>query len=201
MKMSSILLFFLVVFAPGAATAGDGPDLTAYIESIRASGMSENASMQIGSVASILAGGTVLSYQKDPESGRYWGSYMSTTCPNPNADPPELTRWKQLKTDDTSKVRQQLRPFADADGSGFVTTSEGSDFRYLLEFGYLAAQAIRDDGATIEAVSRADGKDIAATEARLRKYLALSKQLSDAGVKGLPEVAIPGFAAEPSTQN
>lgn len=178
-----------------SAFAGDGADLAAYIESIRASGMSEWGQMEIRSVASIVAGATILTFQADPESGRYWPSYMSATCPNPNADPPELTHWKTLKTDESAVVLEQLKPFADADGSGFVTTQEGNAFRYLIEFGYLAAQVIRDEAATVEAVSRASGKDAAATEASLREYVALSKRITQAGVEGLPEIVIPGTAS------
>jgi hypothetical protein len=194
MKRSFVVTatFVLVSISIHSASAGDGADLTAYIESIRASGMSEAAQMQVGSIASVVAGATILTYQVDPESGRYWPGYMSTTCPNPNADPPELTRWKSLKTDESAVVLEQLKPFADADGSGFVTSQEGSDFRWLLEFGYLAAQTIRDEEATVQAIARASGKDVAATEASLREFAALSERITAAGVAGLPEVVVPG---------
>jgi hypothetical protein len=194
MKRSFVVTSTLVLLSLSAhsTSAGDGADLAAYIESIRASGMSEMAQSQIGSVASIVAGASILTFRANTESGRYWPSYMSATCPNPNADPPELTRWKTHKTDERSVVLQQLKPFADADGSGFVTTQEGGDFRFLLEFGYLAAQVIRDEAATVQAIARASGKDVADAEASLREYAALSKRITEAGVAGLPEVVIPG---------
>jgi hypothetical protein len=73
-----------------------------------------------------------------------------------------------------------------------VTSQEGSDFRWLLEFGYLAAQTIRDEEATVQAIARASGKDVAATEASLREFAALSERITAAGVAGLPEVVVPG---------
>jgi hypothetical protein len=193
-RLTLLCALFAVASHAERVQAGDGADLTAYIESIRASGMSEMGKSMISSVAYIASGATILSYRKDPESGQYWGSYMSATCPNPTADPPELTRWKQTKTDESASLVEKLKPFADADGSGFVTTKEGSDFRFLLEFGYLADQAIRDEGSQIETVARAAGLDVAATEARVREYTAIAKRISDAGVTGLPEISIPGLA-------
>ena len=194
MKRSFVVTTALVLISLSAHSvfAGDGADLTAYIETIRASGMSEMAQSQVGTVAGIVAGTTILFFQPDPESGRYWPGLMSTNCPNPNADAPELTRWKSLKKDESAEVLQQLKPFADADGSGFVTTQEGGDFRNLLEFGYLAAQVIRDEAASVQAIARASGKDVTATEASLREYVALSKRITQVGVAGLPEVVIPG---------
>jgi len=174
------------------AAAGDGADLTAYIESVRAAGMSETAQSQLRSVASIACGASILKYIEDKESGRYWPSYTSATCPNPNADAPELTKWKQVKKDETAETAQKLKPFADRDGSGFVTTEEGTDFRYLIEFGYLADQVAGEQAASLEAIARASGTDIAAAEKRVRDYAAISKRITDAGIGGLPQINVAG---------
>lgn len=190
-----LLLACLVAVASSLVSASpeDGADLKAYIESIRASGMSENAQMQIRSLAGIACGASILKYIEDDESGRYWPSYTSATCPNPNADAPELTKWKKVKTDESALLVPKLQPFADADGSGFVTTEEGTRFRYLLEFGYMAAQAIEEHGPTIESVARANGTDIEPTKERVREYVTLATRIRDAGIEGLPELAVAGL--------
>ena len=179
------------IIAP--ATAGDGADLTAYIESIRAAGMSETAQSQLRSVASIVCAASILKYIEDKDSGQYWPSYTSATCPNPNADAPELTKWKQVKKDESAETAQKLKPFADADGSGFVTTQEGSDFRYLIEFGFLADQVTHEQQAGLDAIARASGTDLAAAEKRVRDYAAISKRIADAGIGGLPQLNVPGL--------
>lgn len=192
--LSSLSIAVVAVGSLATAAPGDGADLTAYIESIRASGMSENAQMQIRSVAGIACGASILKYVEDKESGRYWPSYTSATCPNPKADAPELTKWKKVKTDESAELVAQLQPFADADGSGFVTTEEGTQFRYLLEFGYMAAQAIEEHGPTIESVARANGTDIDATKERVREYVTMSARIREAGIQGLPELTVAGLA-------
>jgi hypothetical protein len=194
MKSLSVMATAIVVLsaAPDHVRSEDTAELTAYIESIRASGMTEGAQSSVRMVAGILAGATLLTYRPDPESGQYWASYMSTSCPNPNADPPELNRWKKMKIDESGVVLQKLGPFADMDKSGFVTSNEGHEFRYLLEFGYLASQALRDGEASVATVARAYGQDASATQAQLRKYVEVSTRITNAGIEGLPEISIPG---------
>lgn len=197
--MKYVLLLTVAVFVAIAfslpAFAEDSADLAAYIESIRASGMSEMAASNVRMVAGVLTNATILSYKKDPASGQYWTSYTSATCPKPDADDLELTRWKQSKVSESGMLLPKLKPIADADGSGFVTTPEAGMFRDTVEFGYLAAQAVRDDGPTIEAIARAAGRDIPAAEAKLREYATIAKRITDAGVTGLPVVDIPELKA------
>jgi hypothetical protein len=165
-------------------------DLEAYIEQIRASGMTETARMQIHSVASVYAGGTILEYRQDEASGQYWPSYMSATCPKPDADPPEVEQWKQLRVSEADVLVDRLKPFADADQSGFVTTGEAGDFRYLIEFGHLVAQVVRDEGGTLQQVARASGMGPADAKARIAAYNALSSRIVQAGVAELPEAIL-----------
>jgi hypothetical protein len=84
----------------------------------------------------------------------------------------------------------QLKPFADADDSGFVTTEEAADFRWLVEYGYLVAQVIRDEGPSIDFVARASGKDLGDAERRVEEYKALARRITEAGVTDLPDVTV-----------
>ena len=182
-------------FAPAAqtrynedfsTTTEKSSDLEAYIQEIRSSGVSEMGQSHIRSIAGILAGSTILSYRVDSTSGRFWPGYMSATCPRPDADTPELERWKALQMSESEKLAIKLMPIADRDASGFVTTKEAWSFRTLIEFGYLVSQVISESDATIEAVSRASGMDIESARHRLKEYQSLSQRLLDIGVADLP---------------
>jgi len=174
----------------GGQQAGDGADLNEYLQGIRASGISEVGKGQLIMVAGICAGATIFQYQVDKASGRYWPSYTSATCPKPDADPPELEKWKLTKRSDTEILADKLKAFADSDQSGFVTTQEASDFRYLVEYGYLVAQVVRDEGATMELVTRASGKDAATASRELSRYRALTHRLAGVGVTCLPDATV-----------
>jgi hypothetical protein len=196
MKTTIVAIVLLTtVFAGSRVRAGDGADLAAYLEQIRASGISEVGKADLATIASICAGGTLLEYRMDEASGRYWPGYMSTTCPKPNADPPEIERWKQLTRSESDVLVGKLKRFADADESGFVTTREASDFRFLVEYGYLVAQVIRDQGAKMELVVRASGKDLETATRDIARYRALASQLGQAGITCLPDVAVANAGA------
>lgn len=185
MKMT---LIFISCLLPLLALAGEGQqsDLNNYIEGIKASGISENGRNQIYTIASICTGSMILDYQFDESSGRYWPSYMSATCPKPDADPPEFARWKELMATESDQLVPLLKPFADADGSGFVTTDEASDFRFLIEFGFLAEHVFHSRGANLDALSKASGREPKDAEARLSAYKTLARRIMDSGVAELP---------------
>jgi hypothetical protein len=96
------MLGLLVLSGTAQSQGGGGTDLEAYLEEIRASGISEMGLSHIRSIASICAGSSILEYRVDEVSGRYWPSYMSATCPDPNAEAPELEQWKKLRLEETS---------------------------------------------------------------------------------------------------
>jgi hypothetical protein len=188
---NAVFAMMCLLLAVGISQAqGEKSDLEEYIETIRAWGMTETGRMQIRSVANLCAGATVLEYRKDDASRRYWPSYTSATCPKPDADPPEVERWKSMRMSEADRLVGGLREFADADGSGFVTTEEANDFRYLIEFGYLVAQVARDEGPGIDRVAQASGMEPADAQARLDAYQALANRITAAGVAELPQVVL-----------
>jgi Tfp pilus assembly protein PilP len=150
--------------------SGDPPDLASYLNQIRATRMSEGAASALRMVASLRSGQTLLEYQKDGDSGRYWPSYASTSCPNPKVDLAEAKRRAETLERQIEQGIEALRPIADLDHSGFVSTQEGDDFRRVVEFGYLAAKVQADGGAGIAAVANAAGVDVATTQETLRRY-------------------------------
>ena len=190
--MKHVVLAALVVFAftQVAGAQQKGSDLEAYIEGIRTSRISETGRSQVLSVACVCAGATILEYHKDADSGRYWPSYTSATCPKPDADPPQVVMWKKLRSSDADMLTDKLKPFADADGSGFVTTKEADDFRWLVEFGYLVQQVNRDEGTKASLIARASGLSTADVAQRVKSYDALAHRVHDAGVTELPQVSM-----------
>lgn len=183
------VLIMGVVVELGAQTPKDMDD---YIAEIRKTGMSEMARAHVRTVAGILAGTTLLEYRTDPANGRYWPSYRSTTCPNPNAGPDEVDEWTQLRLSEAAQLTLALQPFADFDGSGFVSSSEGYDFRRLFEFGCLVVKVKEEEGPIPEAIARASGMDVDEIEERIAEYEALSVKIALAGATRFPSIALDG---------
>jgi len=191
MRMAIIAVLSVVSLAGAVVScAKKTSDLDTYIEEIRASGVSEMGRNQILFVASVCAGSVVLEYRADAASGRYLPSYTSTTCPNPGVDTVDLEQWKQARRAEAEKLVNSLKRFADADGSGFVTTDEAFAFRRSVEFGYLAAQVIRDEEAKLESIARASGIDLEEAARRVEEYRVLARRITEAGVGELPDVTI-----------
>lgn len=189
-RITVAALLFLLFAGMPRAQEKDSADLKAYLDEIRASGASEGARSAVRMIAGISSGATILEYRLDEASGRYWPSYMSATCPNPNATNPELEQWKLLRRSETDILSEKLKPFADADQSGFVTTQEADEFRSLIEFGYLVAQVNRDEGTSVALVARASGLDEGEAKRRVDAYQALALRIRNADVTELPEVTL-----------
>ena len=191
MKTTIVAILGLLLLASGSQSqTEDGSDLEAYIEEIRASGISEMGRSHVRSVSGICSGSSILEYRVDETSGRYWPSYTSATCPKPNADTVEIKEWKMLRLSEADMLANEFTRFADADGSGFVTTKEAADFRWLVEYGYLVAQVIRDEGPNVDFVVRASGKDVEEAVSRMEEYKALARRITEAGVTGLPDITV-----------
>ncbi|MFL6264295.1 MAG: hypothetical protein ACJ76Y_31800 [Thermoanaerobaculia bacterium] len=152
----------LPVIAVGALALAAGcqrssPELADYLEKIRASGMSESAESSIRTVASIRVRQTLLMFDKEAETGRYDRVYRSGSCPLPGATPEQLEVWKKRTLEGTQKELNRLKPLADLDRSGFVTTEEGARFRNIFEFGVEAAYICQHEPCTPASISHALG--------------------------------------------
>ena len=183
----TIILCFIAVVAQ--AEDGKQSDLETYIEGIRASGISEMGRNHLRMIAGICVGSTILEYRFDEASGRYWPSYMSAKCPKPGAVALEIESWRKFKVSESDKLLPRLKPFADANGSGFVTTEEASEFRWLIEYGYLAERVIRDSGRELAYLAKASGKEPKEAGERLAAYKELARRIIDAGVAEPPDPA------------
>lgn len=190
-----ILVFVCAAGSGSAQEKADPKDLTECIEQIRARGMSEGAYGAIAVIAGVRAGGASMEFRKDEVSGMYWTSFTGNRCALPNADPAEAERERMRYRYTLDTEVSLLRPLADADGSGFVSTEEGLAFRRLCEFGYKAAFVAAEEEGDRDAVITGLQVDLGGTrpevfESRLKEYEAFREKAEALGVGGLPEVVL-----------
>ncbi len=190
-RLAFPMLLALAVLATSCSRSPKGKsDLDAYIEEIRASGMSEMAKNSVGMIASVCDGTRLLEYLPDPASGRYFPKYTNTTCSIPDAGTRSGERPKEVRETESDRLVKELKRLADEDDSGFVTTKEAVELRSLIEYGYLAAQVSKDDGASLETIARASGKDVRDAGVQLAKYKKSAQELREAGVAELPLITL-----------
>jgi hypothetical protein len=63
------------------------------------------------------------------------------------------TERKELLDEHDAKITpfiEKIRPIADMNNSGFITTEEGSQFRTIVEFGYRASHVLAEEGHDIK---------------------------------------------------
>ena len=174
---------------------GEPPDFQAYMLEVRKLGMTESASGDLSMVANIRTGGLLLTFPKDEITGAHGASYQSTACPVPGADARITRQWQaelQMRAELDMEI---LRKHADRDGSGFISTAEGSEFRKLVEFGYLAAQIVESDAASTTEVARAARLSVEQVEARVAQYNALARRLNESSQFKIPLVDLTGPGA------
>ena len=161
-------------------------DLTSYINRVKESGISEVGEFQVKAVAYILSGATQLTFRYDSLAGSYLPMYVSTVCPNPEADTEEEAEKKQIRLNISEKISEELRQFADMDSSGFVSTEEASRFRSISEFGFLVNQLIGENKNSLNMIAVASRKDTATVRRDIEEYLRLARRIRDNGISGIP---------------
>ena len=183
--MRTLLTLSLLALLAGCA-ADEPADLTAYIEEIRAAGITEAADSQLRTVANAVCGYSTIAYTKDPESGSYWTSINSNVCYDPSLERSE-EEWAALRAEETARldaVLVKLLPMADTDGSGFVSTDEGNAFRNLNEFGWKYPVVLEGEDGDVAAMAAAFHLDPEALAARLDEYDAYAARATAAGLEG-----------------
>lgn len=147
------LLIIAICFLPMSVfpqTESQPKDYIECINQIKAWKMSELARMSIVTIAGIRLGGSILSFRKDENTGAYLNSYTGTKCYSPDLDPEVVKREREQYQYQVDREVTILMPLADFDDTGFVSTSEGTEFRNLVEFGYKAAYVISAEEGSIE---------------------------------------------------
>ena len=182
---------FLMMTALSCATPGQpgtAADLERYVIEARRDGMSEGARGTLWQVAAIRTGAIVVTYPKDETTGVYFDSYNSTTCPNPKQNPEVARKFQEKMSQATEAEVKKLKPLADADGSGFVSSDEGEAFRRLVEFGYKASFISKQKGrGDLHALAKALGQADDVVLDQAVRYKALVKHMgSDSKLPPIP---------------
>jgi len=189
-----VLVTFLAILAviPAALfsqNSADPADLQAYLKEIRQSGMSEMGKGALLMIAAIRNGYTELFFQQTPD-GSYGMGYANLLCKNPNIDPDIARKEREVAEMKNGLEMVRLKPLADADKSGFVTSVEAMQFRQLVEFGYriayLAAQEHNDMQATCKAMGIFEDE----VRQKLAEYRGLQERVNQLGLAPLPDVAL-----------
>jgi len=182
--------FFFLLFVPAIVAAEDPrdkDDFTTYVDQIRKWGMTENARMSIGMIASIEAGATLLSFQKDDSSGAYFPRYMSASCPKPDMSESEREEWRDELEAKVAPFIGKMRPIADTNNSGFVTTEEGREFRAVVEFGYQASHIVNKEGHDMKKICAGLSMNEERARERAKQYRKLLAEARAAGLD-LPDL-------------
>jgi hypothetical protein len=182
---------FLVLLPYGLAaqTAAEPPDMQKYIAEIRQYGMSEMGKSALTMVASIRNGYTELTFPESPD-GSYGMAYSNLFCKNPNADPDLARNEREVAEMKNGLEMIRLKPLADADKSGFVTTEEGMQFRQLVEFVYRIAYVSGLENNDMQKTCKAMGMFEDAVRQKLADYEKLQEQLKELGLAPLPMVTL-----------
>lgn len=189
-RQSISWLFVILLVMPTVLAAEDAKDtdeLSAYLEQIREWGMTEVARMHLRTIASIMSGGLLLSFEKDAKSGAYFTRYTSASCPSPETSEAELQRLQKEREARVLPLLTKLQSIADMDDSGFVTTEEGVECRELVEFGYRAAHVLNEEGHDMEKICAGLSVNEEQVRERAKKYKKVLAKAGFAGV-GLPDL-------------
>jgi hypothetical protein len=160
-------------------------ELENYIQKIRTYRMTEDARSTMDMVSSIRTEHTTLTFVKDASAGTYGTSYGSTFCPLPGADSVEVQKIYAKIAEDVNADREKIRPLADIDHSGFITTEEATRFRKLIEFGLLANFAAKN-GEPVATVARSLGISDKSLPQMITDYKDLVSRSANLGKSGIP---------------
>jgi hypothetical protein len=155
-----------------AAPISAGPEARAYLEAIRQDGMSELARLHLSQVSSVLERVILLDFLKVDDV--YLTDWVDRFCGVPGAAQNPLVVAAQ-------KGIAVLRPLADLDRSGFVSTEEASRFKQLFELGravpFVLAREKTTDAATVARFLRLSVPELAADYAEYPSLTARSGKL------------------------
>lgn len=184
-----ICLSMMLPLGLASQTATDPADMQKYIDEIRQYGMSEAGKGHLLMIASIRNGFTELVFPQGPD-GSYGMSYTSLLCKNPSMDPDVARRERQEAETKNGLETIRLKPLADSDRSGFVTTEEAWQFRQLVEFVYKIAHVSARESNDMQRTCKALGMFEDAVRQRLADYAMLQERLQDLGLAPLPVVTL-----------
>ena len=170
-------------------------DLERYIDKIRKSGMTEDAAGSLESAASILSGATIFAVTPAPD-GSLGRSYSSAMCFRPGADGEKVRALREKIEAKEKPWVAFLKKHADTDGSGFVSSEEGSAMRRRVELGLLVGQV--PEIKTVDDLVKATRGGRAEVVEDLAVYGKLQVESVKQGMDGMPP--LPKYLVQPSSR-
>jgi len=177
----------LLVILPAIVICRQNPnsELDRYIQDLRKDRMTEEAKITMSTISSIRTDHTTLTFIKDSTSGTYGTSYGSTFCPIPGTDSSEIRKISNQIEADINGDIEKIRPLADSDSSGFITTSEAEHFRRLIEFGWLA-DYVSKKGEPESIVARSKGISGDRLARLIKEYKNIADRARKMGIAHIP---------------
>ena len=188
--LAAILFMLTVAGCRQVEQENDPPDLQAYIDHVRRSGMSDRARMSLYSVAAVMTGQSSLTYVKDEASGQYWPSWHSNTCALPGVSNEERQRLNRLYQAANDSTVAAWKPLADADGSGFVTDEEGRRFRDLHDFGHKVEYLLNEVGLNPADVADLCNQSKDEFREDVAAFNGLMTRAAERGLAGYPSIVL-----------
>ncbi len=187
MSFAALLLLTATATSPAPPMPAD---LAAYVEEIRAAGMTGEARSSLLAVSTAISGENTITFPKDAASGQYGNHYRSNgVYHRPSAE--ELARMRQIAADRERLVTPRLRALADRDGSGFVSTREGSEFRRMFEFGLKAAFIISAENPSLERLCTLLNVTPSEASVLAAEYERVRSDLADVATVPIPSLRLP----------
>lgn len=164
-----LLLAAVPVFAGEEMPA----DFRAYIEKVKAAGMTEDAESSLRTIASVEAGETVFTIDKDDQGKVVGQGFMSKYCIRPGMSEEAMAKLKEERAEVEKKAQmevERLKPIADRDHSGFVSSEEGYRLRELYFFGRQVREVTGDEPRDGAFVAEKLGRSVAEVRKMLAEY-------------------------------
>jgi hypothetical protein len=139
--------------------------------------MTRDAAADLESAAELLVGASVLKVRRDASGALIW-----THAPS--------NRWfnrSLVRTKINTRI-EYLKKFADADGSGFVSTPEGRDLRRRIELAFLVSQFRRP--ISVRELARLLNEDLTRVIGDLRAYARMRDEAIRDGQSGFPALPL-----------
>lgn len=148
------------------------------------------AAADLRAVAEMRTGVTVPRLEEGESPGTWTLALGRTSCGLPEAAHGRVARLEAALREKAAEDLEALIPFADADGSGTVTTEEAGVLRRLVEFGYLADLLVRERALSLPGIALAAGIGSEEAASRIERYNALALRLNGATERSMPVLVL-----------
>lgn len=185
--LTKVAISLPLLFAIGAGSVQAQKDLEDYLARIRETRMSEGAWEAVGMVSHMLTGVWILTVRK-LESGVYSFVFHPSMCYKPGSD---RERFEELVAERHTQVEQEnlkLRPYADLDDSGFVTSDEAVRFRDAMLLAFRISLMEPEDRSSAESAREATGLSLEEFQSQIGTYREVREAMSIEDRWSLPEL-------------